>query len=602
MKRLRILLPMLLCIAALPSLAQEKTSGRRDAKDEYVRLLKEGEKRLKKGKFLEAEDAFHRATTLKPEEPKAHVWLGKARLKMWRYKEGRASLDRAHALDEGNVAAMIWLGRCELHDLEYVRSFRWLQRALEKEPENSDGLAVLSLLLIHLDDLDRAEEVGRKALARDPNHVLARICRAHLYLLHKKVRKAAAEFAVCVKKNRWSGGSYVGLSQALSTLNRPADSLRVLNEGLKRNRFLPTLYSNRGFIQFKLKRIDLAVKDYRRALAIDSEYGGGHGVYPFYPAAPADSRWPPREGKALLRAALTAMEKGEAETARDRARDVLSRAKDNVYALLVLGAAEYALDNPEGVLAAARKALALDAKAPLAHVLFLQGRGLKQELKKLELSKKDFYARFRTLDTPAVAGIRSVFNNFDSLTSDGRKVVLRAVAPLAHYIPKLKEEGVFHYLLPLYRHLTDVDAMSPWKGEKTFDGRYYDSVRGAAGKVAVTGVETLWPATRMGPSTLAHEFAHQVHRYALGGEHKSRLTRLYKKAKKAGRCLDYYAAENEQEYFAQGYEAFVSDFKRPTSSETGKHIRSDLKKKDPAFYAYLLEITRGWKAGPAGGK
>ena len=55
--------------------------------------------------------------------------------------------------------------------------------------------------------------------------------------------------------------------------------------------------------------------------------------------------------------------------------------------------------------------------------------------------------------------------------------------------------------------------------------------------------------------------------------------------------LDYYAAANEEEYFAQGYEAFISDRKRPSAGVTGRHTNQELLKRDPELYQFLAKLT-----------
>src|SRR4029453_2791050 len=66
---------------------------------------------------------------------------------------------------------------------------------------------------------------------------------------------------------------------------------------------------------------------------------------------------------------------------------------------------------------------------------------------------------------------------------------------------------------------------------------------------------------------------------------------LYESARAEGRCLDYYARSDSSEYFAQGYEAFVSLFKHPCLSVTACHTRAELARKDPGLFEFLREVT-----------
>jgi hypothetical protein len=74
-------------------------------------------------------------------------------------------------------------------------------------------------------------------------------------------------------------------------------------------------------------------------------------------------------------------------------------------------------------------------------------------------------------------------------------------------------------------------------------------------------------------------------------EEVAAIRHLYEKARREGRMLDYYAAANEYEYFAQGYEAFVSERKRPSAGVTARHTRSELAGRDPELYRFLMRIA-----------
>jgi Flp pilus assembly protein TadD len=572
-------------------LALSAAAAAQDPRIEVSRLHEQAGDLLRSGKYLEAVEVFREAVRVRPEDPRSHLLLGTTLLGIWRYAEARTELSVAQALDGNSIPARVWLARCDIQDFEYRSAFRRIQESLAIAPRDPDAMAMLALLLIHLDDLDRADEAIARALEASPGHSFARICLAHLRILRKDPQGAARMFAEAILENRWNATAYAGLGQALSSLDRSPEALTVLDAGIRRNPFLPPLHATRAFVLFKLKRVEDACGAYRDSLALDAEYAGGHGIQAFFQSTEAESRLPEEPAREHLLEAVRAMEAGDPETARERAGEAVREDPECLFAWQVLGSAAFDLEDFEAALDAARKGMAVDPLAPLPRTLFVASLTLKQECRRLELSKIDFLGKFRAAEVPEVPGIERVFPNYASLTADGKKVVRKAVAPFGRYLPDLEKEKVVHFLLPLYRHLTDLPGMTEWKGHPTFDGRTYDAVRGAAGSFAVSGVETLWPATRMGANVIAHEFAHQIHRFGLQDEDRSEINRLFRRAKKEGLCLDYYAAENDQEYFAQGYEAFVSPFKRPTSSETAKNTRSDLEAKDPELFSFLLRVT-----------
>jgi hypothetical protein len=87
--------------------------------------------------------------------------------------------------------------------------------------------------------------------------------------------------------------------------------------------------------------------------------------------------------------------------------------------------------------------------------------------------------------------------------------------------------------------------------------------------------------------TMAHEVAHQVHLFGFAQRERTEIKRMYERAMRDGRTLDYYAASNETEYFAQGVEAFVALGKRPGRQVTHGHTRFELARRDPELYRFL---------------
>jgi hypothetical protein len=167
-------------------------------------------------------------------------------------------------------------------------------------------------------------------------------------------------------------------------------------------------------------------------------------------------------------------------------------------------------------------------------------------------------------------------------------VVDRTMAMWRRYLSKLLAVGGRHDLLGELERTTDAEARSNLRGQRTFDGRVWDDVRGVGGPQAATGIEALDDAATFGFDTFAHEVAHQVHYYAFTRAQRTRLRALYQQALAEGRCLDFYAASNEAEYFGQGVEAFACLGKRPGGETTHGHTRFELLAVDPELHAFLV--------------
>src|SRR5262249_44728807 len=244
--------------------------------------------------------------------------------------------------------------------------------------------------------------------------------------------------------------------------------------------------------------------------------------------------------------------------------------------------------------ASAALAAAVDPEGSLAQLeLSYAYRGI-GERARIEIGAVDFAALFYSQPPPpAYAMTREIFPDYGSLTKRQQSVIDSAVAPLAAFLPKLASHKARHYLLAFDQRPSDLRGFADVAGEKTFDGRYYSSLRGIGGRITVSGIEYLDQAARGGFNTIAHEFAHQVHIAALGKKEVKTIRKLYERARREGRTLDYYAAANAEEYFAQGYEAFISNRKRPSAGITARHTDRELMTRDPELYSFLLKLTAG---------
>lgn len=180
--------------------------------------------------------------------------------------------------------------------------------------------------------------------------------------------------------------------------------------------------------------------------------------------------------------------------------------------------------------------------------------------------------------------------NWEQLPKWAQDVVRIAVAPAHKWLPEIVKTRATHEILGIADTLDDAPTRRSLRTVRTFDGRWYAHIRGVGGASAATGIEKLKAAAEFSFNTFAHEFAHQLHRQGLPRTIRRRIDELYAKARNSGRCLDYYAASNADEYFAQGYEALVSLRKRGCLRETARHTRAELIERDPELFELLLEV------------
>lgn len=241
-----------------------------------------------------------------------------------------------------------------------------------------------------------------------------------------------------------------------------------------------------------------------------------------------------------------------------------------------------------------RSVLERDAENPVVHRLL--GEALFQRRMRGSMASQD--QAFRHLGVLLANGAavdREVAAQFvpayATLPGDRRRVVDRSLSLFTTRLPKLLTLGARHDLMLETERTTDAASRANLRGKRTFDGRVWDDVRGIGGLQAATGIEALDEASQFGFDTLAHEVAHQVHYYVLSQRDRARIRALYQAAKREGRCLDYYAATNEAEYFGQGVEAFASLAKRPGCETTHGHTRFELFRVDPELHDFVASIV-----------
>ena len=204
---------------------------------------------------------------------------------------------------------------------------------------------------------------------------------------------------------------------------------------------------------------------------------------------------------------------------------------------------------------------------------------------------------FRRLEegtpTPSLAGlpVEEFLPGLAELTGRRREVAIRTVKLFGSLLPRIVSLRGRHDLLDEDERTTDAPGRANLRGKRTFDGRVGDDVRGMGGLRAATGVEALDEAARFEFNTLSHELAHQAHFFAFTPQQRQEVTKLFEAAFRNGRCLDFYAASNEAEYFGQGVEAFVSLAKRPGCEKTHGHTRFELLRVDPDLYHFIANIV-----------
>jgi tetratricopeptide (TPR) repeat protein len=505
-----------------------------------------------------AEAAFREAAALEPGSLDASLGLARVARARLEYASAKSLLDDADREHPNSVLVLNEYGSIYLAAEEPDRARRYFERALRLSP--SDMTATVGLACVDL--LDRSYEIATKSLRqsvqREPQNSFARAMLARALM-------ETADFAGAAEEAR----------QAIALDAYNAEALFVL-----------------AYVKSIEHKADESRSLARRVVSLDSYHFSGRRLLSQYldgqtgyeQRVPAQARIHYARGKSLK-------EEGRVTQASDELEAALRIEPHYYRGLIALADLRLKQREYRRAAAAATLAISVDPEGAIAQFELSCAHRDLYERARLEIGAIDFGASHIRRPPATYALTRKIFPNYGSLTRNHQAVIDAAVEPLAFYLPRLAQQKARHFLLAFDQRPSDQKGFADVAGERTLDGRYYASIRGVGGRVTVSGIEYLDQAALGGFNTIAHEFAHQVHIAAMSKSELKEIRRLYEIARREGRTLDYYAAWNEDEYFAQGYEAFISESKRPAAGITGRHTRRELLARDPELYRFLINLT-----------
>lgn len=180
------------------------------------------------------------------------------------------------------------------------------------------------------------------------------------------------------------------------------------------------------------------------------------------------------------------------------------------------------------------------------------------------------------------------------------KMVAQQIGPSKAYLPMINAMGRDFQLPPLHHNLAEAMGGSYFLYGTTFDNRQWMDIRGVGSGAA--GIEYIERGSHWERNVLAHEYAHLYHGSVLTDKESRRIRALYHAAMANNRTLDYYSANNESEFFAQAYAAYLSDKKVHPLTHKSMNTSVYLQEKDPALYAFVDSLVQKQKAYLAGDK
>lgn len=513
----------------------------------------------------------------------------------WRLDEAESIWREILTHDDKNREALIGLAEIERTRLNYPQALQYLNRAAALDGESGVSpqlLVAYGSFYLTLEEPDKAAQYFAQAREAAPTYPGAILGEAGVALLKRDYSRAERLLSELLRSDPNRVEAHIGLARVYLEENRNTMAAQEAQRALELDRYNVEAMAALCAVRVAEKKPDAVRKLAKSVLELNPYNNGVRRLLSQY----LNSK---KAFQVTLKAdAQTAIARGDKLKDAGRLREAITEYRQAINsepkamrALLGLGACEMALNNYSTAAQVAERALLIDPDNALAHLQLALAQSGLHEQGRIQVGATDWRSRYLVQHQKSFDGLGDIFINFNRLSRSEQQVIEQAVAPLAGFIKELRRKGAKHYLLAIDRKLSDVFGYESLENRMTFDGRYYASVRGVGGLVTVSGVEYLDVAMRGGFNTIAHEFAHQVHTSALPTDITDRIKRLYQRALKDGRVLDYYAASNEWEYFAQGYEAYVSDFKRPNAGVTARHTKDELLQQDPDLYNLFEELS-----------
>ncbi|HEY0304753.1 MAG TPA: hypothetical protein VGC44_07260, partial [Longimicrobiales bacterium] len=180
------------------------------------------------------------------------------------------------------------------------------------------------------------------------------------------------------------------------------------------------------------------------------------------------------------------------------------------------------------------------------------------------------------------------------------KMAVQQLGPALAYIPFIARMRYTYVIPPLHHDLSEAMSTPFFRTSTTFDNRQWMDIRGSGGNHASAGIEYVERGSHQERVVLLHEYVHQFHGAVLTDQQSRRIRQLYHDAMANNRTLDYYAANNESEFFAQAYEAYLTPVKVHPLNHKAMNTRSDLVSRDPELFAFLDTLITENRAFLAG--
>jgi tetratricopeptide (TPR) repeat protein len=550
--------------------------------------------------FEELEKAIDQAKEVvqgNPRDVEAHLMLAKLLMKNGKFKAVEHSLEKALKIDKNHIPSLITLSDLNRKRFQFEKAQDSLMGVMELAPQNREVHLLAARFKIDRMDFDMAMEIYLAVLSKFPGSVEAMCGIAEIYYWWNDYIDAEEYIQTCLRLDPGFAPAYVIQSKIhrirqendkWNEWGRKAVELDPFSDDARAN-LANILFRGEGKLKegYEQAKIALRINPYCHLAHV--YLGNGWTPHDYEEQKIGGDEETAEKIKELLAAGDNYLLERKFRRADKTFSRVLRMMPKNITAMIGKGTANYHLEKYDVALPLFFQALDVNPVYGLAHYGICQT--LLRIKDRINVRFGDIEESFAAKFVEEPAFMRDVFINYDKLDQDLQKILCMSVQPLKNYLKALKIAGATFYLSPFHKFLWEAPHNKGLKGQRTFDLRLWDDIKGNGGFHATSGEDWEKDVKYLRFNVVAHEFAHQVHSF-LSKKHREEIKWLYLKAKKERKTLDFYADFNEWEYFAVGVEAYVSPDKLADQKIGYGHTRKELLETDPELF-YFIESLGG---------
>jgi len=243
----------------MPQTNEEKTG---DLIDLLGQLLKnkEWQKTLIIGEYL---------ATLDPEEILAYRAMGISSLELHDLEQSEKYFHQALEWGDDDPETLLLIARIHAYRGDLNGEIFWLEKTIERDPDNIKAAFLLALTCLTLGEKERAEEFLKGIIASHPDHIPSRRALADLYLSVQKLDEAEEQLREAVKIQGDNSQLFADLGYILKRRNNFSEALTLYFHALELGPNDVTRYYDIGDTCLALGDTERAILYLRKADQLD---------------------------------------------------------------------------------------------------------------------------------------------------------------------------------------------------------------------------------------------------------------------------------------------------------------------------------------------